>query len=562
MSRGATRRLQRALGSPALFWALTIVNLLPLFAVEHLPFTDLPEHVAAMATIEQLLPGGRSWGAMGPSPYVLALRDSQYLTYHVLGALLTRFAGDAVLANRLLMALIGLTWPLALRSLLRALGRDDRAAAFAPMVFWNRALVIGFLPFVASLPIAVYVVALVIRQSREPSRRRGIALAVVTVLLVYTHISAWLTACAVGGAIALASCWTEKPDAGSRWRPILSVVPAFVPSGIGALVWWSAGSLAIRGQQLDVDRGKLVDAVNLMPLWTFDIWSGRLDDVAAGAWWLAYAIIVAAGLERPLESGGRWIIATLPFAVVALIYLATPSRVGAAGLLNVRLAPLVTLFALVALRVRDDRWGTIPLGMAAAATIFNAGVTTFEMRRVSVEEIGDFDSLLGTMKPGSRLALVNFVTSSRRMDEWPYPFAGALHRARGDGIVGYSFVETPHWSVHYASGAGPPAHPFLWVYNPCVYSFVVDGAYYDYVLVKGAVEPWPPRTPGPPFAPAAHAGMFTLFEKAEGPPFGITEKERGPCNAPRDAGSEASADGGADGSISDSISDADAPTSP
>jgi len=508
-----------------------------------------------MATIEQLLPGGH--GAPG---FVLALRDTQYLGYHVAGALLTRAGGDAVLANRLLLAAVGLAWPLALRSLLRALGRDERAAAFAPMIFWNRALLIGFLPFVASLPIAVFTVSLVVRQTRAPTRARGIAIGLVTLLLVYTHISAWVAACAIGGAIALAACWIEVGEGQKRpsFRPLFTVVPAFVPSGIGALVWWTAGSLAIRGQQLDVDRGRISDAVNLMPLWTFDIWSGRLDDVAAGCWWTAYAIIIAAGLKRPLESGGRWIIATLPFAVVAIIYLATPSRVGAAGLLNVRLAPLLVLFALMALRVRDDRWGTIPLAMAAFATIFDAGTTTYETKRVAMEEIGAFDPLLDSMEPGSRVALVNFVTASRRMDEWPYPFAGGLHRARRGGIVGYSFVETPHWSVHYANGAGPPAHSFLWVYDPCVYRYVVDGAYYDYVLVKGAIDPFPARTPGPPFTAVSHAGMFTLFAKAEGPPFDVTNEQRGPCNAPpKDAGADADADAGAEAGA-DAVAEADA----
>ena len=54
-----------------------VANALPLFCVKHLPFTDLPEHVAAMATIARLLPGG------GGAPYVLELGKSQYLLYHL-----------------------------------------------------------------------------------------------------------------------------------------------------------------------------------------------------------------------------------------------------------------------------------------------------------------------------------------------------------------------------------------------------------------------------------------------------------------------------------------------
>ncbi|MBS2020720.1 MAG: hypothetical protein JST00_48150 [Deltaproteobacteria bacterium] len=531
-----------------------------------------------MATIEQLLPGGS-----GAPAYTLALRDSQYLVYHVGGALLTRVLGDAVEANRALLVLVAIAWPLAVRSLLRSLGRDDRGAVFAPMVFWNRALLVGFLPFVASLPLAVFTVAVSIRQARgsthadppeagrtkthadppeagrtkthadppEAGRTktyaRGAFLALLSFVLFYTHLSAWLAASAISGAIALASCFTERDDQGRRsWRPLVAVAPTLVPSAIAAIVWWSAASLAIKGQEsTDVDRSRLIDALNLMPPWTFDVWTGHLDEAAACGWWLAYAIMAAAGLREKPEARGRWVVATLPFAIAAVIYLATPFRVGAAGLLNVRLAPLVTLFALVALRPRNDRVGTIALGLVSAATLFEAGSNVFEMRRVARENIGEIDALVSTMKHGSRVAILNFAGGPRRMFEWPYPFAGSLHRTRGGGIVAFSFVEVPHWSVHYAHGEGPPARPFLWVYNPCAYRFE-DGRYYDYVLVQGAVEPWPPRTPGPPFAPVAHAGVFTLFAKVEGPALDV--EDRSPCLPPpqsSDGGADATSDAGA-----------------
>ncbi len=493
-----------------------------------------------MATIEQLLPGGS-----GAPAYVLALRGSQYFAYHVGGALLTRVVGDAVLANKLLLVGVALSWPLAIRSLLSALGRDPRAAAFAPLVFWNRALLVGFLPFVAALPLAVFAVAVTIRQCRAPTRARAAGLAMLGVLLFYTHLSAWLTASAIGGAIAIASCFTEAaPPARANARPILTTLPALVPSAIAALVWWSSASLAIRGREsTDVDRAKLIDALSLMPPWTFDVWTGHLDEVAACGWWVAYGIIVAAGLRRQLEPRGRWLVASLPFVIVTIVYLATPFRVGAAGLLNVRLSPLVTLFAIVALRPRDDRWGTIPLALCAASTLWGAGSTIYEIRRVARENIGgEIDALVRSMRPGSRLSILNFGSGPRRMFEWPYPFAGAIHRARGGGVVAFSFVEVPHWSVHYAANEGPPARPFLWVYNPCVYRFE-DGWYWDYVLVQGTVDMWPPRTPGPPFAAVAHSGVFTLFERVAGP--AIDAPDRSPCTPPVAPVSSGAVDGGA-----------------
>ncbi|MBX3193315.1 MAG: hypothetical protein KF819_40405 [Labilithrix sp.] len=509
-----------------IFWVVAVVNALPLFAVRHLPYTDLPEHVAAIDTLARLLPGG------GGAPYVVALRESQYLLYHLTGALLARVVGDAVLANKLLLLLVAIAMPVSLRSFLRALDRDERVAIFGAMPFYNRALMVGFLPFVAAIPLTLFALAAIVEQCRAPTRRRAIGIALLCVLLFYTHVSAYVVGLLVAATIAIASSRLSRaPGRAFDPRPLLFTMPALVPSVIAALFWWSAGSLGAPGRDPDVARIALLDSVNRMPLWTFDAWRGHGDELWAVTWWTAFAIIVAAGLRRPLERGRGWVIALLPFGVALVVYLATPFRVGAAGYLNVRLAPLVTLFATVALRPRDDRWGKIPLGMAAIATVGMTATTTFEARRVCREKLGaGFESLLAEMTPGRRLAMLSFDARSPRAHEWPYVFAGSLYRARGGAIASYSFVELPHWPVHYdarVAGAVPPARGPFWVYHPCAYRYRDDGDYYDYVLVQGRFDLFPPRAPGPPFAEIASSGAFTLYARAAGPP--MDEVDRGPC---------------------------------
>ncbi len=520
--RDPARTLSLVLG------VLAVANALPLFCVEHLPFTDLPEHVAAMATIARLLPGG------GGAPYVLALGKSQYLLYHLCGALLTRLVGDAVLANKLVLALVAVAWPLSMRRLLRAVGRDERIAVFAPMVFWNRALAVGFLPFVASLPLALFALAVFVDHCREPTRRRALGLVALTMQEVMsTLISVVFVLCA--GAIAAASCWVRRPDLESRrpsWRPLASTLPLLLPSAVAAAVWWSTGSLSIgAGHDTEVVRMAVVDTVSALPMWTFDIWTSHLDEVAAALWWGAFTLVVAFGLSRPPEAGGRWVIAVLPFAVCLLVYLATPHHVGAAGYLNVRLAPLVTLLALVTLRPREGHWGTVPLGMAALATLVMASSSAWEMRRVSSERLGDFDTLLAKTRPGARLAMLGFQVASPRTHEWPYVFAGSLYRARGGDVASYSFTELPHWPVHYAPDRGPPPSLPFWVYRPCAYRYRIDGAYYDYVLVQGEVNPFDDEhhPVGPRFAALATSGVFTLYAKVSQEESDAEGTEHGPC---------------------------------
>ena len=503
----------RAGGWSVVFWVTAVAIALPLFATRYVPLTDVPEHVAVIATLARLMPGG------GGAPYELALGNSQYLLYHAVGALIARVVGDAVLANKLLFALVAVMWPVSARSLLRALRRDERLAIFAAMVFWNRATIVGLEPYVASVPLVLFGLAVVVRQINEPTWRRGVALGLLAIAVFYTHASSYVLFGFAATALVLALALALRQQ--MKIRRVLVTLVALVPSAIAAIVWWRAGSLSdAAAQPGGVDRMPLVESLGAMPIWTFDVWRSHVDELCAGAWWIAYGAVVIAGWrksERPTDP--LRIVVWVPFACAAAVYLTTPFRIGGAAMLNVRLAPVLTLFALLGLVMRRDRLATVPLAIAACAALVTAGNAAFEIRRVEREKLGDLDGLLAAMRPDTRLAMLNFERSSPRTHFWPYVFAGSYHRARGGAIASYSFVELPHWPVHYARGKAPPEHGPFWAFRPCAYRYREDGAFYDYVLVQGDVDVFGERQrgSGPPFLAIAHAGAFTLYEKTTGP---------------------------------------------
>jgi hypothetical protein len=490
------------------FWLTAIAVALPLLVVEHAPFTDLPEHVAAMATMAKLLPGG------GGAPYVVAFGSSQYLVYHAVGGVLTRIVGDALLANRILLAAVAIAWPLSLRSLLRAHGRDERVAIFGSMLVWNRALLVGFLPFVASVPIALFALATVVRQLEAATRRRAVILAVLSLTLFYTHVSSFVL-------FALSAC---AMIAVRRVNVVATAAP-LVPSAIAAALWWRAGSLeGARGRIEVVMHMPIAASLHALPAWTFDIWTSHVDDLCAGVWWTAFGVLLAIGLRRDAR-----LFTWIPFVCTLGVYLVTPVQLGAAGLLNVRLAPLLALFALPGAAVdgvRVTRLATTAAGIVAIVMAVSSG---FEMRRLEREQLGDIESVLSHARPGSRLVTLDLEARTGRMVFWPYVFAGSLHRLHGGRVASYSFSELPHWPLHYAPGEAPPAKQVpLAIYAPCTYRYRADGDYYDYVLVQGRTNPFADPTPGPPFTAIAHAGAFTLFGKTGGAADEWTP-DRGPC---------------------------------
>ena len=518
----------------AAFWASAGASAAPFLLTRHPPFADLPEHVVAIATLARLTSGHDA------GPYVVDASHSQYLLYHAAGAAITLVVGDAVLASQLLVAAVAVAWPVAFRSLLRAMGRDERLALFAPMVFFNRALLMGFLPFVASVPLGLFAIGWTIRTCERPTLRRAVALGVFALALFYTHVSTYLLCLFILGAWTCARLVTQRSAGGSKVsrRGAAFVLGAVLPSLACALLWWSKGSL-VRDPTSDVlggaaiSRMKIGETLLALPVWTFDMWRSHLDEVCAVVWWSAFAAVLVGRMRRTDDAKGddqaRDWLALVPFACALLVCVITPFRVGVATMLNVRLAPVLTLLAVVPLTLPRRRVTSVALAGVVAATFVTSAASTHEMRSTAEEMVGDLDALLDHARPGTRLVSLDFDRRSPRTQYWPYVFAGSYHVARGGAVAAYSFAELPHWPIHYAPGQAPPPKHEFWIFDPCAYRYEEDGAYYDYVLVHGDEDPFA-DAPGPPFVRVASSGKLTLYEKVTGPP-ARSRSGAGPCRA-------------------------------
>ncbi|HVH45320.1 MAG TPA: hypothetical protein VM925_23365 [Labilithrix sp.] len=488
----------------------------PILATPYLPFTDAPEHAAVMATL-------RFWSDPTYSgAYELAIFRSQYLVYHLAGAGLTAVVGDAALASRLLLVVAGVTLPLSFRALLRAAGRDERLALFACLPFWSRALVIGFLPFVASIPIAFAALALAIRLVRKPSRKGAVVLALLAVILFYAHVSTWMIFVVSAGAVMLFA---------RRARALV----ALVPSGVAAGAWLLLGKLTLGAGTLadasETTRMRLGRSLLAMPLWLFDVWQAHGDELAAAFWWTAFLGVVLASARAVGRYSRRMLVLLyLPFACVLVVYVATPWRVGAAAMLNVRLAPILVLLAFLPMRLpRRSAVAAVALGLAFGANVIG-GLSALRECRAAKNELGDLDAVLDAMPPGSRVMTLSFDMRTRATHYYPWGHVAAYHRVRRGGVASFSFSELKHWPIHYAPAhRPPPKEGAAWDLHPCSYRNAIDGPYYDFVLVRGDVDPFASSPPGPVFRPALIAKPMTLYRKESGTWPARDVPDEGPC---------------------------------
>lgn len=510
-----------------------VACVVPLWSVKLLPFCDMPEQIAVIATL-------RHWNdAAWSGSYVLDVGKSQYVLYHLVGALLAVPLGSAELANLVLLSAVGVGTPYAFRSLLRALGRDERLALFAVPVFWSRPLVMGFLPYVASMPVVAYGLALAVRQGEAPSRKRAAGLAVLAIALFFLHVDPFLLFVLAAGLMRVVV--GVRDIAQSDGRRGAAIVRSLVltarslawllPSLVVAATWAVLGSLRGSVDQHHVSFMGLSQLVREFPAWSHDVWRSHVDEACSIVVWTAFAVLV---VQRGIGGQDRWraAVAGAPFVAAILTYFALPYSVGAASMLNVRIAVFVALFAPLLVERIDGLRGAVPLGAVAVASLVLSGDALHEVRRIESEEVGRMSSVLDRIPAGSKVLTLPFHVTSPRTHWAPWTFIGAYARSRRGGVSSFSFTELPHWPIHYRASAEPPSKPIFWTFNACGYRNDVDGNYYDFVVVRGNVDPFRDAPPGPVFRRLDADREFVLYERVPGatnPAWSVPD--RGPCES-------------------------------
>jgi hypothetical protein len=505
---------------PWLLRACVVATAAPLWSARYLPFTDLPQHAAAIATLRHWW--DPAWKAQ--EYFTLALGQSNYLLYYVAGALLAVPCGSAERANVVMLSAVAVALPYSLRSLLRALGRDERLALFGAPLFWNQTLLIGFFNYLAALPLLLAGLSLAARQAQVPSKGRWAMLAVATVALFYLHLSAFVffVPAAILGWWMLAppGAMTSGPVPPPRHVRAALQLSWLAPALVLSLVWLARSPL-VHPQSVGWTQPMFVEfeapgaALRHLGEALLDIWQGPEGRWCLGAL-LASAALLAWPQDRAPEGGPdrqRRRLLAWWLATAVLFYFAFPNQVGWLWQLNERYAILAALLGPALLRPAPGVRGVAPLLLVAATACFAAGTAMRQVRAFD-REVGSFDRVLSHAQPGQRLLGLIYAQSSRFAKFAPFLHFGSYYRARHGGVAEYSFARLPQSPLRYRPESAPPSKPAYTEWLP--YSFLNsrEGPYYDYVLVRGTVNPFARNPAGPVWRLVASEGHWALFERA------------------------------------------------
>ena len=476
--------LARRIGFEVVFALVATYAALPMWVVQHPAIQDLPQHMAAIRVLANYGDPDLAFAQY----FTIDLTRTQYLAYY-LAAIVLSWPFGVLVANKLLVTAAIVGTPYAMRSLLRAVGADERLALFVVPLTWNAHLILGFVNFVAAIPLALAGLALAVRLRARWTRRRAILLGVVALVCFYTHVVPFAF---LGLGAALVAIGGGPKETLARWAPL-------APSGVAALLWTQlspAGESTLSAASGGGARGSAafvpaMQALHEIPGWLTDVLHGEADDhlLVAFAVVLLLAAVSGAGgapappLDPPVARSARLRIALLS-PLAALLYFVTPASYDWIWPINARFPLLAILFGITALPRQRGLLGAITL--AAALTI--AVSSSAEVQRAFAgfeDEVGPIEEAIEAMPKGARVAGLVFDRGSRHVKFSPFIHSVAWIQAENGGAVMFTFADFPQSPFTFREERRPPRVGPRWEWMPERVDPARDLAWYDYVLVRG-----------------------------------------------------------------------------
>ncbi|MDP9035798.1 MAG: hypothetical protein M3O50_13435 [Myxococcota bacterium] len=451
----------------------------PAWIVKHPPLQDMPIHLATIRIIKSF--HDPAFGFQ--ESFVLALGRTQYVLYYIAGAALALVMGVKAANVTLLSLYLGGT-VLALRALLRALGRDERLCLLVVPLLVNTMFAYGLFPFLLGIPMMLWALARAALHFERPTLRGGALLGGLALALFYSHVFPFGIFCI--GFVAMFP-WTRP----SRWlRCGAPTVPA-----LAVFLWWTfltaAGRLA-RGAATDsgADPHRPMDAAILdAPNWFANVFRDTTDEVVIVA--LALVVLASLGLslgdhDQGTRSARAYVL--LPMSCVVL-YFALPEAHGYIWLIAQRFPILFAMTAIPLLRMPRGARGWAVTALAAAVGAASVVNTCKHFIRFEIDEVGDIDDAIAAMQPRRRVCALIYDKASAIVNNQPFLHFGSYYQVEKGGVVMFTYAGYLHWPIDFQRDKyPPPGGParMRWEWTPEAVPLSEIYPYYDYVLTRGA----------------------------------------------------------------------------
>lgn len=403
---------------------------IPCLAVDFVPATDLPQHVAQVRLL------GECWGL------VPATVDTSLLVTRPLGVNTMVYAPlfllaqvfPARVAGRLLVACLLSASALAIHHLARTRQRSPAHALLCTMLLFSAPLYWGLLNFLSGLPLWLWYVSRTLDDARE-SRRSLLLDAALVLALLWAHVFWVLLA---GLVVALRMLHTRRLARLLPFLPALALIAAWYPTLVEARR--SAGFSLATHYLIPVlarFRGE----------WLVETLFGGVRGWLEPAFTLLLFAYVATVLVRARGHGWDRALLALASALVLFVLLAPDQHLNTI-FLNRRFLPLAVSLLLLALPDPDQRWLRVA---SSAATVAFVLFTTFAWSLFDQLDLAGLRESLARVPPGASVLGLDYRALSPFIRARPFLQLAGYAQAEHGGELGFSFAEHASSAVSYRS---------------------------------------------------------------------------------------------------------------
>lgn len=460
-----------------IFFILSVVSLIPVWAYPYFPSQDGPAHLGSVATQLALGKGLSDLDGVYVSQWRLETNQLYFLLLYALGALM-----PLLLVEKLLLTCYVVGLPLASLFACR-LGRGvELAALLAFPLVYSLPLYTGFYTFCFSLPLFVLSLGLYLRFMRSPTLLWGGAFSAALVGLYFVHVVTALFALVWVLAMVAVRASTKAVSFRVQFLTLGAALPAALLA-TGFITSFSQfsepSSVAVESSSV---VARLLEPVHkpLSPyrkvVYVLDGFS-KGDRVYSVPYFVLVAALIVAAARAALQKGE--VRAQLPLALTGLLFVGllalVPERYGPLGWLPGRLLPITCLVLVVYLsKAPLPRWFWYLSSLVVVLVTSISVAYRLPVHGRLNQAIADYASVGASLEPGATLLPLHLEPRYEH-EELKVP----LRRARFDALThaaGYLNVEAPLINLRNYQ----PARPYFPLqyragYDPRVYLSPDDG---------------------------------------------------------------------------------------
>jgi hypothetical protein len=476
------------------FIVLLLLSLVPLWSVRVPPMQDIWQHLALVNVLHEY----SSPGSIFPDIFQLPSTPKPNLIYYYGTHFLAYVTPNLETANKLVLSIYVLTFPVSFLYFLRSFGRSRWLAFFSFPFIYNAMFSYGFVSFILGMPLLFVAVgayrSFVAPDGCRLDLRSGAIAAIAILLTFFTHAHIYLLTCLLCGILFL-----MHRDRG--WGSLLRLAP-FAPSLVFFVPWVvvyfiesTPSSSGMRFGSIDNFFGPTFyrpsEILGSFFTYVGNYFRSERDDALFLAMMLVSMLLLMLRRAPRIPNGEtrkvRYYDLEVLTIVLAVSFVILPQHIESQSIVSQRHIVFAILFYFGWLGIDDSpRRIAVPAIILVMALHVMGVANLVKGFKAFEKELDGYPSLFDKTLPGKRLLKVTYNQESSVVNQGAMWHMHFFYSFQKGGVSDLEFAERPHNPIQYRPGMIPPLTGVEFTKNQA-------WRYYDYVLLR--------KTSLPPFKP-------------------------------------------------------------